>query len=202
MVSCFMKSAEEEIREYLDKVPEGTILFPEDFELEGTYNALKIGLHRLVKIKYIVRMGHGIYAKPKQSKLLGQILPTTDEVAKAIAKRDRARILPTGSYASYLLGLSTQLPLKIVYLTDGSARKVKVGKSIIVFKKVAPKQLAMEGEISKLVVQALKEIGKDNITEKEEKIIMDQLKKEDTKKLRNDIALAPQWIGEIMAKAL
>ena len=197
-----MKSIEENIRLAIDKAAAGSIIFPEDFDEYGTPNAVNVTLHRLSKIKYIERMGYGIYAKPKQSKLLGQILPTTDEVAKAIAKRDRARILPTGSYASYLLGLSTQLPLKIVYLTDGSARKVKVGKSVIVFKKVAPKQLAMEGELSKLVVQALKEIGKDNITEKEEKIIMDQLKKEDTKKLRNDIALAPQWIGEIMAKAL
>lgn len=195
-----MKSIEDRIRDAISKAAEGSVLFPEDFAEYGSTNAINVTLHRLSKIKLIERMGYGIYAKPKQSSLLGQILPTTEDIAIAIAKRDKARILPSGAYASYLLGLSTQLPLKVVYLTDGSARKVKIGKNTIVFKRVAPRLLAMEGEISKLVVQALKEIGKGNITEREEIIIMDQLKNEDRNKLRIDIFLAPQWIAEIMVK--
>ena len=86
-------------------------------------------------------------------------------MAQAISKRDKARILPTGIYALNQLGLSTQIPLNLVYLTDGSPRKINVGKRTIQFKKTTPKNLALKGGISKLVVQALKEIGKGNTTE-------------------------------------
>jgi hypothetical protein len=65
------------------------------------------------------------------------MLPTTEQIAEAIAKRDKARIIPTGAYALHMLGLSTQIPMNVVYLTDSSARKVKVGKQTIVFKKTS-----------------------------------------------------------------
>ena len=120
----------------------------------------------------------------------------------AIAKRDKARILPTGSYALHMLGLTTQIPLKLVYLTDGSPRKITIGKRTIQFKKTTPKNLSLKGSISKLVVQALKEIGKGKMTNDELDKIVSILKKEDSKKLKHDIALAPQWIAEILAKAI
>lgn len=107
-------------------------------------------------------------------------MPTTETIAKAIAKRDKARILPTGSYAMHVLGLTTQIPLKLGYLTDGSPRKITIGKRTIQFKKTTPKNLALKGEISKLAVQALKEIGKGKATKEEIDKIQTLLKKEDS----------------------
>ena len=157
----------------------------------------------MVKKGILRTLARGIYAKPKFSKLLNQeVLPPTEQVAEAIAKRDRARILPTGAYAQNILGLSTQVPLKLVYLTDGSPRKITIGNRTIQFKKTTPKNLALKGDISKLVVQALKEIGRDNATDEELKKIKAVLQKEDVKDLKHDISLAPQWIAEIMAQAL
>jgi len=92
--------------------------------------------------------------------------------------------------------------LKLVYLTDGSPRKITIGKRTIQFKKTTPKNLALKGDISKLVVQALKEIGKGKVTSNELVQIMNVLKKEDRKTLKHDMSLAPQWVAEIMSKSI
>jgi hypothetical protein len=92
--------------------------------------------------------------------------------------------------------------MNVVYLTDGAARKIDLGKRKILFKKTAPKNLSAIGKISGLVIQALKEIGKANATESEIQIILKQLEKEDHYRLEHDIRLAPEWIRIIMRKAL
>ena len=159
-------------------------------------------MDRLQDRKVLVRVAQGIYVRPKISKLIGPLVPTAEEVAEAIAKRDRIRTVPTGSYALNALGLSTQVPMNIVLLTDGSPREIRVGKRKIKFKKTTPKNLLAKGKISRLAIQALKEIGNGKVTEAEEKKIVDLLRKEDEKDLRHDIALAPVWIQKIMKKAL
>jgi len=100
------------------------------------------------------------------------------------------------------LGLSPQVPVNVVYLTNGAARKITVGKRKIIFKKATPKNLASIGKISGLAIQALKEIGKDKITDKEIDIVLQHLAKEEPKRLEHDIKLAPEWIRIIMRKAL
>lgn len=99
------------------------------------------------------------------------------------------------------LGLSTQVPLKAVYLTDGAARIVKVGKRTIQFKRTTPKNLSAKGQISKLVIQALKAIGKDKVSVDEERKILALLRKEKLEHLKHDILLAPEWIRKIMRNA-
>lgn len=197
-----MKSVESKIVEAINKIPKGVLIFPEDFQELGTSEAVRVALHRLEKDTTITRVAQGIYVRPKKSKYIGDLIPSAEEVAEAIAKRDRIRTLPTGSYALNALGLSTQIPMKIVLLTDGSPREIKVGKRSIKFKKTTPKILSAKGEISKLVIQALKEIGLNNQTAIEEEKIIELLKKENPKHILHDIKLAPVWIQKIMRKAL
>ena len=92
--------------------------------------------------------------------------------------------------------------MNIVMLTDGSPRVIKVGKRTIKFKKTTPKNLLAKGKISRLVIQALKEIGNGKVTEEEEQKIVALLRKGDEKDLKHDMALAPVWIQKIMKKAL
>lgn len=150
----------------------------------------------------ITRVARGIYARLAQDPLLGELKPGTEAIADAIRKRDKARIMPTGALAMNALGLSTQVPMNVVYLTDGAARKIELGKRKILFKKSTPKNLSTIGKISGLVIQALKEIGKDNVTENEIQLIIKQLEKEEPYRLEHDIRLAPEWIRIIMRKAL
>lgn len=198
-----MTSTDDKIEQKIKSLKQGTIVFTEDFQKYGSSGAVKVALHRIVKKGLLHNLARGIYAKPTFSTLLNkEVLPGAEEVAIAIAKRDKARLLPTGVYAQNALGLSTQIPLRIVYLTDGSPRTVKIGKRTIQFKKTTPKNLALKGDISKLVVQALKDIGKDKATPQELEKIQSLLLNENKQNLKHDIALAPQWIAELMAKAL
>lgn len=197
-----MESVEKQIERYIKQKPLGSLFFPDDFSGIGSSEAIRKALERLVDKKVVFRIAQGIYARPKKSKLIGEVMPSAEEVAEAIIKRDRVRTVPTGSYALNALGLSTQIPMRIVLLTDGSPREIKIGKRTIKFKKTTPKNLLAKGKISRLVIQALKEIGNGQVTESEEAKIIKLLKEEDQKDLIHDIGLAPVWIQKIMRKAL
>ncbi|MFY7794118.1 MAG: DUF6088 family protein [Chitinophagaceae bacterium] len=197
-----MLSIEKQIEKSIKSKSKGSLILPDDYLHFGSSDAIRKALDRLQDRKVIVRVAPGIYVRPKISKLIGPLLPTAEQVAEAIARRDRIRTVPTGSYALNALGLSTQVPMNIVLLTDGSPREIKVGKRKIKFKKTTPKNLLAKGKISRLVIQALKEIGNGKVTEAEEKKIIDLLQKEDEKDLRHDIVLPPVWIQKIMKKAL
>lgn len=195
-------SIHKQIESRIKKGGRGAILFASDFADLGSKEVVKKVLLRLEKQGMLQRLAFGIYSYPKQNKLVGLVTPSIEEIAHAIAKRDKARIVPTGSYALNALGLTTQVPLNAVYLTDGASRRVRIGKRTILFKKASPKNLAAIGAISGLVIQALKAIGEGNVTEPEERKILELLKKEKQDNLRSDISLAPEWIQKIMRKAL
>ena len=197
-----MTSIEDKILQHIEAFPKGELFLPSDFSELGSSEAVRLSLFRLEKEGVITRVAQGIYVRPRESSLIGKLTPTAEEVAEAIAKRDKIRTTPTGSYALNALGLSTQVPMNIVLLTDGSPREIKVGKRKIKFKKTTPKNLMAKGKIRRLVIQALKEIGNGKVTAVEEQKILDVLKKENEKDLKHDIALAPVWIQKIMSKAL
>lgn len=197
-----MQSVDDEIIVKIKKAKKGSLFFVDDFLSFGTAKTVGKALERMVEAGEISRVARGIYARLENHPLLGELTPSTEKIAQAISKRDKARIIPTGVLALNALGLSTQIPMNVVYLTDGSARKIKIGRRNIVFKKTAPKNLAAIGKISSLAIQALKEIGKDHVTENEIEIILQQLSKEEPSRLEHDIKLAPEWIRVIMRKAL
>ncbi|MBW8325905.1 MAG: type IV toxin-antitoxin system AbiEi family antitoxin domain-containing protein [Prolixibacteraceae bacterium] len=197
-----MQSIEEQIERLVLAKPRGTLFFPEDFEYTGSSEAIRKALQRLENKGSIRRVAHGIYVRPKESSYIGEVMPTAEEVAEGIAKRDKIRIVPTGVYALHALGLSTQIPLKLVFLTDGAARTIKVGKRTIKLKRTTPKNLMAKGKISSLVIQALREIGKDKASQTELKQIIKLLKEEDQQLLKHDIKLAPEWIKQIMKEAI
>lgn len=196
-----MQNTEENIEKAIKRKPKGTLLFPEDFAMLGTSVAIRKALQRLREKGLIKQVAHGIYVRPKTNEFIGELLPSAEEVAQAIAKRDKIRLVPTGSYALNALGLSTQVPLKLVFLTDGAARTIKVGKRTIKLKRTTPKNIMAKGKISALVIQALREIGKDRATSAELEKIIKLLKEEDLKDLLYDIALAPEWIKKILKQA-
>lgn len=197
-----MITIEEQIYRKIKKAKRGSLFFSEDFLMFGNAKAINKALERLVNAKRITRVTRGIFARIETDSYLGPVYPDTQSIAEAIRRRDKARIVPTGAIALNMLGLSTQVPMNAVYLTDGAARRIIIGKRKITFKKATPKNLAAIGKISSLVIQALKDIGKDNATEEEVLKIINHLKKEDPYRLEHDIRLAPEWIRIIMRKAL
>jgi hypothetical protein len=197
-----LESISDKVLTKVKKASRGTLYFTDDFLAFGTAKAVSKALERLVVSGEIVRVARGIYARLEKDPILGTVKPSTEAIAEAIRRRDKAKIIATGAMAMNVLGLSTQVPINAVYLTNGTARTINLGKRKIVFKKTTPKNLATIGKISTQVIQALKEIGKDKVTDREIQIIVEQLGKEEPYRLEQDIKRAPEWIRTIMRKAL
>jgi len=191
------------VKQKIIQSEKGKLFFISDFSDCGNYNTVRKSLQRLVDKKLILRISRGIYYYPEIDETFGILYPSTDEIAKAIAKRDRARIIPTGSYALHLLGLSGQIPMNVVYLTDGSPRKIKIGNQKITLKKISPKNLNNENYLSSLIIQALKSKKEHEITHREKQILKDIISKSNKKEeIKKDISNAPVWIREIILEIL
>lgn len=196
------QTVENKVFTKIKKAKRGTLFFIEDFIRFGNSKTIAKVLDRLSKENELRRLAPGIFYRPEISDYIGELRPSIEAVAKAIARRDKARIVPTGAYALNQLGLSTQVPMNIVYHTDGSARKIKVGNNTITFKKTTPKNVASIGEISTLAIQALKTIGKGLATESEIARIQEVLENEKPTALEHDIRLAPEWIRQLLKPTL
>lgn len=181
------------IRGHIDHADNGTLFFNNSFP---DYDDEYVGkvLSDLVKQQIICRLSRGIYLKATKTKF-GLVYPTTEEIAKAIAERDNAEVLPTGSAALNILGLSNQVPMNPVFLTSGSARKIKCGNKTITFKRGVPKNFAIKGQMMRLLVQAMKAIGEQNITKEELDGISEILRKyPEEETIKHDLTVMPQWI--------
>ncbi len=126
------------------------------------------------------------------------LYPTVETIAREIAKRDKARIVPSGVYALNALDLSTQIPMNVVFLTDGAARKIKIGNGQgIVFKHTVAKNLSYKNDVLMLVVAALKEIGEGNVTTEQLSKIKELISNEKQEEITTDLKFAPAWIKKI-----
>ena len=148
----------------------------------------------------IVRLANGIYLYPKIKELgLGVLHPSVEEIALQVAKRDRAHIAPTGAYAMNLLGLSTQVPMNVVFMTDGSPRKIRLGNNrTITFKYTVLKNLAFTNKTAQLATFALKEIGQNSVNEEHLKTLKYVFTTINEKSIETDYKLMPAWIRKII----
>jgi hypothetical protein len=186
-------SVSKEVEKQVLKKKKGEIIFISDFS--GNYDAIRKSLQRLTNNQVLIRLSKGIYYYPKTDIEFGILYPNANQIAQAIAKRDKARIIPTGIYAIYLIGLTTQIPMNVVFLTDGSARTVKIGKQKIIFKKTSPKNLNVQNQLCNIVIQALRTIGQSNLSDKDIQKIKDVIAKSgEQDALLKNCRNAPIWI--------
>ena len=198
-----MQDVSNKIVEYIKRNRHGKIFFADEFRKFGSNEAVRQTLSRLCKKDFLIRLSAGIYLYPQHDKLIGIVFPSIENIAKVIAKREKTRIIPTGAYSLNALGLSTQVPAKVVFLTDGTARVVKVGKKATVkFKRTVAKNLSYKGKISLLAISALKEIGKDNATDEQLQKIKEALQHEKRDNIIHDANLAPVWVSKIILKLI
>lgn len=157
-------------------------------------------MHRLVKKATLRRLTRGLYDYPRIDPDLGPLSPTTEAIVKALKGRDRILLQPSGGYAANLLGLSDQAPMKIVFLTDGPARWVQLGKQVIMLKHTTPRAMATAGRVSGLVIQALRHIGQRYVDDAIVARLQKRLSDDDRKQLLQDIRYVPAWIAAILRR--
>lgn len=194
-------SLEKQIHGLIKKKGRGSFLFASDFTNLGEQKTINKALERLAKEGTFIRLSRGVYYYPKIDKVLGLgvLYPTLEDIAESIAKRDKARIVPTGIYALNRLGFSTQIPMNIVYLTDGSERKLNLSNGTsIQFKYTAPKNLAFKSQLAMLLTFAFKTIGKANVTQEILAHTKELLAKDDKNVMEQDYKLMPAWVSSII----
>jgi hypothetical protein len=195
-----MQSIEISVKNRIYGMGRGNCFTPDRFLDLGGNEAVRQSLSRLAKQGLIRRLSKGLYEYPRVHKVLGVLPPETDKVVKALAVRDDIIVQPSGAYAANLLGLSEQVPARIVYLTDGNSKKIKIGKQEIVLKKTLNRTMAVAGTQSGLVIQALLYLDKDHLTEAIKSKLSRQLSAKDKKQLLSDLKYAPIWMRDFLGE--
>ncbi len=191
-------SIDSKVRRRIRAHGRGWVFTPSDFIDLGSRTAVAVALLRHERDGTVRQLGRGLYDYPKRHNALGLLAPTSEAIAHALAGKHATRLQPSGAYAANLLGLSEQVPMKVVYLTDGPARSVQIGKQQIQLKPTTPRNMATAGRISGLVIQALRHLGKEATDESAVKALKSKLSDEDKARLLKDVRYAPAWIADIM----
>ena len=187
------------LKERIIRRKDGTILFRDFF---NEYDDEYVGnvCSELVKEGILIRLSQGIYYKPVKTRL-GILYPKVEEVIGVIAKRDHAVILPTGNTAIHHLGLTTQVPTNYEFLTNGAARKLQIGNRTITLKHGVANNFAFKGKLMPVLHQALKAIGRDNITQEMQGQIAQLLQKTpETTTFQHDLAIMSKWEQDVINK--
>lgn len=189
------------LRQRIESMSEGCILFRSDFPEYHTEFVGRV-LSELTDEGVLVKIAHGIYAKPRNSRF-GVLLPSIDNVVQAIAVRDNADLLPSGVVALNALGLSTQVPVIYTYLTSGSERTIQLSNTQVILKRGVPKNFCYRTRLISLLVQALKALKKENVSEEVVNTIRQLVKKEtDKATLAKDVDMMPAWMKRIVKPML
>lgn len=181
----------------------GAVFTPNDFWKLGARSAIDQGLTRLVKRGMIRRLARGVYDYPRTNRELGiSAYPPIEQIANAITKSQGARIHISGAYAANVLGLSTQVPARVVYLTDGYSKRVILGKQTLIFRRASPKVMRTAGRVSGTVIQALKHLGQEAITPAMVRQLRRVLKADSREVMLRDLKYAPVWIRNVIKQVL
>src|SRR5271168_1322525 len=192
-----LKSIDSQILEAINFRGHGSVFVPTDFLDFGSREAVDVVLHRLVRKGTIRRLARGIYDFPEEHPVLGWLQPSPEKIAEALVGRDCTRIQPTGAYAANILGLSEQVPAKVVFLTDGPSRMVKIGPTTIQLRRTTPRNMEAAGRLSGLLMQALRELGEEHVTPERREHLKRTLPADKRRELVKDIRLAPAWMHAI-----
>lgn len=171
-----------------------------DFIDIGSPDAVLKSLQRLRTAGVIRRLAQGIYDYPQHHPKLGLVFSGVDSIANAIARKYGIRIQTSGAYAANALGLSEQVPARVVFLTEGQSKKIKVGNTTIVFRKTTPQNMALAGTEMGLIIQALKYLGQDSITPRIEASIKARIVKMDQKIIMRAFEISPVWIRKLFSR--
>jgi hypothetical protein len=192
------QSTEQKALRRIHGLGRGAVFTPSHFLDLGGRAAVDQALSRLAEAGTIRRLARGVYDYPKEHPVLGKLTPSSEDIAKALAGRDQTRLQPSGAYAANALGLTEQVPAKVVFLTDGTSRTVKVGATTIQLRRTTPRNMAAAGRLSGLVIQALRELGKEHITPERVAHLKRTLPTEQRRELVKDMKLAPVWMHAVL----
>ena len=191
-------SIDSQILKRIQRRRAGHVFTPADFLDLGSRNAIDLALSRQARAGTIRKVARGLYDFPRVDRRLGPLSPGIADIATALKGRDQSRLQPAGAHAANVLGLSTQVPVRVVFLTDGRSRRVQLGKQHIVLKHTTPRHMATAGRLSGTVIQALRWLGKRHVNDATIGTLRRRLSAADRQQLLKDLRYAPAWIADII----
>lgn len=190
----------DKVRERIARAKFGEVFFVSSFPKYDVEYVTKL-LAQFEKEGLITRIAKGVYVKAKKTRF-GVLYPSAYELVAEIAKRDHAKVIPTGATAENRLGFSTQVPMNTCFLTTGSSRRLVLGNRTVTLKHGAPKNFAFKGRLMQELVQAMRSIGERNVTEEDVRRVRQLLAETpETETIEHDLLLAPVWMRELIKKA-
>lgn len=196
-----MKPITERILKRVRTKGRGSVFTNKDFTEMGSRTSVAQALHRLAQRGEIRRIGRGLYDYPRRSDLLDKTLsPEMPAVAKVLARSKGVEIQPSGAVAANLLGLSTQVPAKWIFLTDGRAASYPVQNQTIVFKHVTPKMLFRGRPTSQIVLQALRYLGDEGVDHRVIEKLRNRLSEVDKRALVRDAKYTTDWLFDCVRR--
>lgn len=194
-------SYSEQIKQRIENSPSGTIFINSDFTDIAETETIRRNLNRITQTGLLRRVLNGIYEKPKYSKLLKEYVAVDpDQVAKAIARNYHWTIAPCGYTALNLLGISTQVTAIWSYISDGPYRKYEWNNTCIEFKHRTNKEISGLSYMTRLIIQALKTLGKENVSKGVIVMLSDKLTFEEKTTILKEAAESTDWVYNIIRK--
>ncbi|MDU5923221.1 MAG: DUF6088 family protein [Finegoldia magna] len=194
-----MNSYLDQIKNRINDFDSRKVFINNDFLDIAGNETVRRTLNQLVSENKIKRVINGFYYNPIYSELIGEYEAVSiHELALAIARKYNWNIAPYNSTALNLLGLSTQVPTHYKYISSGRYKEYKIGDSILEFKKVNPGEIANMSLKSATVIQAIKSLGKENITNEVIQKIRESLTEKERTDLMNESKSVPAWIYEVI----
>lgn len=194
-----MTSTQDKILARVHRYGRGKVFTPKDFLDLATRDAADQALSRLVRAEEIERLGRGLYHYPRMNERLGiPVAADVDEIAEALGRQTGSRVAPSGAVAANRLGLSTQVPAKPVYLTDGRTRSVKVGNHTFEVRHVTPKELPVGSRTSAMVFQALRHLGQAAVDDRVVEQLRRALAPKQKRDLLRDAQYTTDWIAQVV----
>ena len=188
-----------QIRGNIEKAENGSVFVSTDFTDITDKKTVNMGLIRLADEGLIKKILFGVYYKPEFSKLLGEtVAPSPNKVAHALARNFGWTIVPCGDTALNLLGLSTQVPSQWIYVSDGAYKEYTFDNTTIKFKRTTNKEISKVSYKTALTIQALKALGKENITEQVILRLKKILTDEEKEKMLAESKSATSWVLELI----
>ena len=194
-----MNTIQDDILDRIRGQGRGKVFIPKDFLDLGSRDAADQSLSRLVKSGEIQRLGRGLYHFPRMNERLGIPLgPDLDEIADALGRQTGSRVVLSGAVAANRLGLSTQVPAKPVYLSDGRSRQVRIGSTVIQIRHAAPKELPLGSRTSAMVFQSLRHLGQVAVDDQVVAQLRRALSPKQRQELLRDARYTTDWIAAVV----
>lgn len=185
----------QEIQERVLTAEDGSIFIASDFADIANANTVRSALYRLVQNGSLRRILNGIFEKPKFSRLLNEyVAADPDAVAKALARSYHWTIAPCGNTALNLLGLSTQVTVVWSYISDGPYKTYRWNNTKLEFKHRTNKEITGLSYMTILVIQALKTLGKENVTSRTIRVLRSRLSEEDKAAMLIEASESTDWV--------